>query len=516
MATESKVKNTIKELQKNMEKDPSIFEDEEFDPNTIRVSPKVISEEVSVIDELLASVPKGQGYYLKLYKEIRPNTHEFKLKIDSFENWTDLELEIAGIIRDYTLKDTAKWGSGTYRIIVHRKEGIRGPKYNPIDFYIDAQEMPGAKITTQSQTNSLNDLSSITNIIKTIREANPTISPAEIQKTMAESYQAGLKAQTEKENNNNNTMAVMMTALTSMMTAVLTKSPLPQSSIVEDLIKSLPVLLSALKELGIINPKKETTIPEMVKQLQDLGIYKQAKDIDPIKKLTEIKELISAVQSVSSFTQGERPSIFEKLVDSFAPQLPNFIDKITSTVDKVSELVKLQNESNVTPAALPLVSVPSTSTSTTSSSIPSNGGNETVMNTQFFDELYTLINNQDFSKHDILHLIINKSNHNVDITPDILSGKLNVDNLIQVIRLYGGPKFNEEVFLPKLETFINNFIAYIKSKSITSIQPIISAGYIARCSNCHIEYEFDKKEDFDIIKNEEKICDECKGKLVGV
>lgn len=125
--------------------------DPEFDPtkDLPRSGPEFFSQNAKhrdelVIDELLASVPRNQGYYLKLYRNVGPNQYELKQRIDNYDAWTDLEWEITSIVRHNTKLNPSKWGSGTYRIVIWRDSGIRnGSKYRPTEFYIDAQEPEG-------------------------------------------------------------------------------------------------------------------------------------------------------------------------------------------------------------------------------------------------------------------------------------------------------------------------------------------------------------------------------------
>src|SRR3989304_6862853 len=123
-------------------------DDDELHPSDFKVvrdkqlGQAEVADDERVLDELLASIPRNQGYYLKLYKELRPTDFEFKLRVDNYDTWTDLEWEISSLVRAYTDKQPNKWGSGRYRIIIWRDGGVRGPKYKPIDFMIDALEPP--------------------------------------------------------------------------------------------------------------------------------------------------------------------------------------------------------------------------------------------------------------------------------------------------------------------------------------------------------------------------------------
>ena len=84
----------------------------------------MVDKDQLVIDELLASLPKNQGYYLKLYKEILPGKFEFKEQIEQYDTWTDMELEISNRVKAMTRKfGSKKWGSALYRVIVW-KNGV--------------------------------------------------------------------------------------------------------------------------------------------------------------------------------------------------------------------------------------------------------------------------------------------------------------------------------------------------------------------------------------------------------
>lgn len=90
-----------------------------------------------VLDKLLAELPDA-GYYLKLYKEVEPNSFEFKLQISNWHEWTDLEAEVAKIVKMYSEASPEQWGSGTYRVIPFLEGFVNKPKMKPVDFKIDA------------------------------------------------------------------------------------------------------------------------------------------------------------------------------------------------------------------------------------------------------------------------------------------------------------------------------------------------------------------------------------------
>lgn len=131
-----------------------------------------------VLDELLASLPKNQGYYLKLYKEIMPGKWELKERIDNFDTWTDFELEIAERVKAMTRKFGAqKWGSALYRVVIWRQGGIReAQKYPVTDVIVDAgddlnsaQNMHTGKVDPAEAANEqLNALGSMLKAVETI------------------------------------------------------------------------------------------------------------------------------------------------------------------------------------------------------------------------------------------------------------------------------------------------------------------------------------------------------------
>jgi len=338
--------------------------DEEYDPltglrgsrSTFR-SPnaRAVDQETIAIDELLSSVPKAQGFYLKLLKEVRPGQFDYKLRIDDWENWTDLQDEVAKIVRGYSAdpKFRSRWGSGLYQIIVHKERGMRDTgKYHPIYFHIDAMEpdqnmslnMQNIAAVNPTETIQTN-LNMLTQLLDVVKKGNPT---PEDQKAVYEKL-ADLKVDLAKNDSNNNTnmMNTVVSTLSNMLTAQNNKpidsrpsalqelatliAALAPTGALDKLLKPAPnvnptenllLVLKQAKEMGLIpDANKKEDMFDMLTKLRGAGLLPDLtarKEVDPIEKTLDMMGKIKPLIELS-MGKAQEASPWFKLAEAFGP-----------------------------------------------------------------------------------------------------------------------------------------------------------------------------------------------------
>lgn len=324
-----------------------------------------VDRDALVIDELLTSLPKNQGYYLKLYREIMPGKFEFKDQINNYDTWTDLELEISNLVKAMTRKFGAKkWGSGLYRLIVWKQGGIREKnKYPAIDVIVDAgdNEDAAANIHTGKvdPIEAANEqLGALGNMLSAVQGIMPKPVDPNVQfSAIANAFIAG---KGEQANGNNQMMTMMMTMMTGLISALTQQrqaGPAPESPDVQmarqlEMIKSMHALVAPS---GPGAPVK--SLIEQIAELKALGIDLFKKE-DTIEVLAKMKAIMSSAgEIVPGAAPVERPGIFEKLVDAIAPSIPKIIGDLrtiseNATIAKNVEAAKMAQNGSTQQASL--------------------------------------------------------------------------------------------------------------------------------------------------------------------
>jgi len=304
-----------------------------------------------VIDELLASLPKNQGYYLKLYREILPGKYELKERIDNYDTWTDMELEIAERVKAMTRKFGAKkWGSGLYRVVVWRNGGIReGNKYPVIDVIVDAgdTEDAAANLSTgrvDAAEAANEQMNALGNMLKAVETIMPRAVDPNIQfQAIVQAFTAG---KGEQQNSGNQMMTLMMTMMTGMMTSMMEmakgngqRNGAPEPAFEERMAK----MLEMMKLMGLGQTPVPKGLGEQLAELKLLGLDPFKKE-DTIEQIAKLKALTGSLMDVmpNNGQQVERPGIFEKLIDAVAPHVPKIFADIRAITDNAALAQKLQ------------------------------------------------------------------------------------------------------------------------------------------------------------------------------
>jgi len=308
-----------------------------------------------VIDELLATLPKNQGYYLKLYREILPGKFEIKERIDQYDTWTDMEWEITERVRAMTRKfGVKKWGSGLYRIVVWRNGGIRERnKYPPVDIVVDAGDDAdaGANMHTGrvDPVEAANEqLNALGNMLSAVQNVMPKAVDPNVQfQAIVQAFTAGKEEKREAARQDASAMTTMMTTMmTSMMTLMTTmmqQHGKGSSETAKPFEEQLSGMMNVLKGFGFGQPQQPKTIVEQLTEMKMLGFDPTHKE-DTIEQIAKLKAMTGALVDVmpSNGQVVERPGIFEKLVDALAPHVPKLFSDMKAITENAALAQQLQ------------------------------------------------------------------------------------------------------------------------------------------------------------------------------
>lgn len=534
--TKTKIKDLIDQEIKNLENEHADEKDEEYTPRFIE-SPTKMDAEERVIDELLASVPKNQGYYLKLSKEIRPNEFELKLRVDNYDAWSDLEWEITNLVRSYTLKSPQKWGSGHYRVIIWREGGVRGPKFRPIDFYIDAQELEN---NVNANVNSLpgdiqdkvkEQFASFSELMKTMQMLNPVVPPAEIQNKIFDAFKSGMDAKTQSMQ----TDAVKDVASQQSMHQVLLelirqKNDKPQGPSTDQVI--LTQLIQALTTQNTSKPKEEKDPLDIIIKLKEAGLINQpVPQVDGITKAFEIiNTMLPMMQGLSGGGAGE--STIGTIIKTVGPQISKIIGDVTGTINKAidakltvnkhintipthSQVVRDANSmlSNEHEEEVPMspydnIEMPMHETEhvNVQHDMPrqqqnNNGGDMEYV--KFLNNLKHAIQTNDPNFYPMLEdaLLSVTSEENYE---KLINGETPVELAAAQIIRFGGKQFGS----PQAIAYYNSFLAYVRNQR--------SNEYTVKCPQCGEDNVYASQEYFNTLtsESEDAHCINCNASLL--
>lgn len=522
-----------KELQEaNEESFPSDEEIPLSGPEYVRARQK--AEDEAIIDELIANIPRNQGYYLVIYKELSPNQFELKERIDHFHHWADMEWEIADFVRKRTQKHPQKWGSGRYRIIIKREKGLRGERYDPIDFIIDAGEPEYTPATAQPDViaSAEAQLSAIDKLLGSIRNIVPQpANPGDLQNHLAQAFTSGMNMKIGETNQGQQTMIAMVTMMMGMMKEfVLAMRPPQDVTPREDPSQSLARTIGMLKDLKLLpesHPPNQPTFKDFLNDLKGLGL-EPFKSQNPMEQVQQVKAIASLLGEFMHAGTQERPSLAEKIVDTLIPNIPSILNNIKGLSDNY---VKIQTQKLETapPSAPPApIQIPKTAPPHDEqfSMVGIEGGKkapspspeqkvEDPMN-QYFQMLEQAIRTQNVNFFPQLAGILQLIPGGQELIINIIEERVNPENLVTLVQHWGGPKFLAGDLQIPLKAFAEKFIAWLKVETQRQAQALQQAQQngtgqrttsppcvVAVCQKCGSEYEYEHINDFETSN---KVC----------
>lgn len=312
------------------------------------------SRDEIVIDELLASAPRNQGYYIKLHKEssLLPGNWEFKLKIDNYENWSDLECEIANLVKAHTLKfGPKKWGSGAYKVSIWREGGIREQKKYPVNvFSIDAAETDEA-IQPSKHLDGIQDANEYVNqqfqTMKGFMDAMKGVLPAPADPNqhitaLVNAWQQGRGEKRDSEGGSTQMMMALITAVMGMIPALVNRNNdgQPKES-ASDVMGKMMGFLKDGKEF--MSSGGDHSLVGQLTQMKAIGIDPFHKE-DTLDTIAKVKVIMQSASDLAGKGQVpvERPDIIEKLIDALAPHVPKMLSDFKDVTDNAAKAQAMQ------------------------------------------------------------------------------------------------------------------------------------------------------------------------------
>lgn len=466
------VKESLKDLrqEQGFADDPALDADEITGPERFSVGQKRKDE--VVIDSLLADISGKDGYFIKLKKELQPNQWMLMKTIEGeWRQWADMESAIANIVKEHTKRSPTKWGSGSYRVEIACKGGMRGKGYTPTDFYINADEeflnptgtgqvAPVAVDANVAVASKIEELSSLLEVVSKLTPQAPD--PAQTQAQIAGAFEKGLTIKASEGNNSTQMMAAMMTGLMGMMTAMAQQNNKPVEK--NDTTKELLETLKAIGILGNQTPiEKPKSLTETLAELKMLGLDLFKKD-DPLEQVGKLKQIAGiAADFMGMSGNNERPSILEKIVDTLGPALPGLIK---DAKDAMGNAVQVQVEAGK--------NIERAKASTTQQI---GGGDMRVQkeapNVQpvqqnpqvvlFFNQLHEAVRNNNRMFYPIIYTSLLQEAQGQTLLQGIVAGTHNTQHIIELLQGHGDPRFKESEFVVKhLVGYVNGFLMWIK------------------------------------------------------
>jgi hypothetical protein len=444
-----------------------------------------------------------------------------------------------------------KWGTGSYRVELACKGGMRGKGYDPIDFFINAEEEfnPQQNGNNVGQINQqvnpevavasrIEELSNLVNMLSGVMPKPQD--PGAIQNQIAQAFQQGMALKSNESNNSTQMMTALMTGMMGMLTTVLQNKNEPRIVNPED---TMSKMLTVMKDFGVLGNKttQEKTAIDFAKELQALGLdlFKKEEPLEQINKLKQLANIAGQFMGING--EGEKPSILEKLIDAIGPSIPTIIGNIKETVEKASQAQILAGQ-NLEKARMlgnrpqPMIqSNVKTEEPTTFQTLSNQPKQETPVaqqtetqqeevNTQikmFFKQLYENAKMGNRLFYPVIYTSLMQDQGGVDLISGIFNGTKNAKDLIHVLQEYGGEKFKESDFVMKyLVGYVNGFIVWLRQMNSVNepihaehAQEVNNAGYDVVCNVCKTVYSYESKEDFDNDENKQCEVKGCSGTI---
>lgn len=502
--------------------DPGLETDGEIRTGPERFAKDQKTKDEIVIHKLLAPIQSKAGYFMKLKKELRPGEWMLMKTIEhDWRKWADIEAEVAKIVKDHTIKAPQKWGSGPYRIEYGCTSGMRGETYPDIDMHINAEEeylpvSPAGVVIPQAVSDpavavsaQIDTLANLVGMLKNFLP--PAADPNKEQERVTQAFNQGLQIKATDSSGNNNMLATVMTGMMGMMTAMMQQKNEPRiiNPSEQDGLKGM---LETLKTFGVLDQQqvKEKTTIEFIGELKALGMDLFKKD-DPIDQIGKLKALANiAGEFMGMGGGGEKPGIFEKLIDTLAPVLPGMIKDAKETFIAAKETQQIAGQ-NIDRARIttqqPIYNSAQGNTM--------NGGTGPVLDNnnpqiaQFFAGLYeaVMMNNRTF--YPIVYTSLLQDANGQNLLNGIMNGTHTAKELIELLQQYGGDRYRDSEFvMKKLVPYTNGFIIWIR-ELLKPQKPGVGSGqgkevkqssngqgFDAVCPLCETVYGFENEKAF--------------------
>jgi len=496
-------------------------------------------EDEIVIDEMLSTLT-GSGWYIKLAKETAPNEFQFKKRIDktTFQHWSDMELEITKVVQAETQAEYKKarrivrWGSARYQVSFGRDGGLRGERKPPVIFDVDAAEPDEMYSPRDTQAELYTFLRETAGDPNTAAERH------------MEALRQGMKLGVDKEiaagSSQDRMMQLMITSMNAQQStmATMVQAAMNGNNRGPDATTMMQQLISMAKDMGIVgsrDPKPEKPFIQQLSELKAAGFLTAPADTatsnDPMKQLTNFRNIMGIIRDIGGAPDGERPSLIEKVIEQVGPRLPDLVSNLIMLAKsnpaiqaQIPAPAQIQSQPYVQPQApvqpqTPLQPQPQPQTQTQADNTQMQAQAQAQGQTQtqptedlemiktiraFAEELFIAVSTYDTTKN---NYITDKLNEYMgDAEKSIITGQWNKQTLVEFVMKADASLFmNKYVTMDTqlaLDKFVEQYIQYV----------IANNPYLARCNKCGTYMEFMSKDVF--LAEEDKTCSTtCNGVL---
>lgn len=415
------------------------------------------------LDRLISAVPRGEGYYLKIYRKspLPPEARGKLILLETFDlndGIDDLESHVLRLAKQNS------WPAGTYQIRTFR-HGRPGFANAPIDIPIDPITSPvEVEDKPQRETNPGERLRETLEIARLARESfgQTAADPTTIAKAIAEAVALGAKA----------------------------VAPAPVSNPTEGL---LHILLTT----GALKPPDP--LGEIAK-LKAAGLLPEPKTQDQslLDQITAIKAIVEALGGLGGGGGEEKTNPTVELIRALAPQAGQIIGSITGAVSKYLDYQSAKMR----------VGGPQAGTmaeSTTALPIPPTPPQPALPTPpKPEDEMFALINEiarrAVTKEYEWFPTLLREleSGPFGQMVQDHASGKLTDQ---EILGFLGGnfTQLGNQTSQEYLAAFLHWHTAHVKPNGKTEEQGIVGA-----CQSCGEEYGYENHDDFN---TDSKVCD---------
>lgn len=471
------------------------------------------------IYDLFSSLPGNEDYYLKIYKRkpLPANMRgpEFKTEITDIKSITDLEVTV----RDMAVEN--EWGSGEYEIVAMRKGGagdVGRPRRiaKPVIVTIDIQ----SKKKDPQDQDLRGKLSEVGEVVRMVKEFMPGQQPAsDLTRCLTDTFKSSIdtvKSMMPPQNGNQtNILDIIKTLKEAGMFGKDTSRPL----CLDDVLKTVPVLIAAVKDLGIFNRKEEKkeSMLEVIKQLRESGIIKVVGEdkSDPMDTIGKVVEMMNTLSPLMRGGEGEVSPVIE-LIRTVGPHVPKIVEDVTGTIRDVADIarIKLAAQMGVRPEQLTAprtterpepapVQIPTGEPQITeiipTPQPPAPKKEETVVRNPLVQEILDAIEKNDTGYYAKLQQII-PTYLGAQVWDPLISGQATPEMFCQTMStILNEPGINTD----KAREYVTLFVKWCQDEEEKNL-------IIARCKACHAEVEFLSEDEW---TQDGKKCEDCGGEL---
>jgi DNA-directed RNA polymerase subunit RPC12/RpoP len=324
------------------------------------------------MEKILAAFPSDKGYYGKLYRKSLSGQLEFKYVIDHLEDIEDPELYIYQLIKEN------RWKGGEYvlRIIKRNSPGaIKTIRWSIADDSITGDSSNGSPASNNNNNNNNNigsapigmDLQSALNLVKTVKEISND-NPAQLQKTISETFNAGMEVMKPMVNQNTSTpmnfnnILQMALPIITMLKELGIIAP-PKTDGTTEMLKVLKELgvikteptnpqqglmdnVKLMESMGLLKKNEDATLLKQLATFKELGLVKLPSDENGrdglIKQITELKKVMAMINPNGEGGDGTPKSTINQIIDILGPRVPDIIKDVTLSTNKFLDLKKAQ------------------------------------------------------------------------------------------------------------------------------------------------------------------------------